>query len=251
MTMKKPFLTLFALGLCAVVQVLAADPVTDAISKPGRLDADVARDAGSHPEAVLPLLQLQPGDRVADIWAGGGYYSELIASIVGESGEVLLINNLAYNNFTAKALAERQDGREMGSVTIHTREAEDLDLAPHSIDAALIIMSYHDLYHIDEASGWRAIDAADFLGQIHAALKPGGRFLVVDHFGTPGSGKSAAQELHRIDVAFAKSDIASRGFKLVAETDALRNRDDDYSIIVFDPAVRGKTDRFVLVFEKI
>ena len=249
--MKKLLLTLFALGLCAVTQILAADPVTDAISKPGRLEADLARDARSRPEAILPLLQLQPGDRVADIWAGGGYYSELIASIVGESGEVLLINNLAYNQFTAKALAERQDGREMGSVTIHTREAEDLDLAPDSLDAALIIMSYHDLYHIDEASGWRAIDAADFLGQIHAALKPGGRFLVVDHYAAKGSGKASAQELHRIEVNFAKFDIASKGFKLVAESKVLRNPDDDYDIIVFDPKVRGKTDRFVLVFEKI
>lgn len=73
----------------------------------------------------------------------------------------------------------------------------------------------------------------------------------MDHYATAGSGKASAQELHRIDVDFAKSDIGSRGFKLVAESDVLRNPDDDYDITVFDPKVRGKTDRFVLVFEKI
>jgi predicted methyltransferase len=187
---------------------------------------------------------------VVDIWAGGGYYSELVASIVGEEGEVLLLNNAAYAAFANKALSARLDGRDPGSVTVYTREAENLDLGRNSLDGALIIMSYHDLYHVDEPNGWRAIDAADFLGQVHAALKPGARFLVVDHHAETGTGKSAAQDLHRIDVEFAKTDIASHGFTLVDSSDALRNPQDDHSIMVFDPRVRGKTDRFVLVFEK-
>lgn len=249
MKMIKAILWLLCFHL--YVPGVSADPVSDAIDKPGRLASDLVRDARSHPEAILPLLQLQPGDRVADIWAGGGYYSELIASIVGQSGEVLLVNNMAYSQFAARSLAERQDGREMGSVIIHTREVDNLDLGTDSLDAALIIMSYHDTYHVDEANGWRAIDADDFFRQIHTALKPGGRFLIVDHYASAGSGKVSAQELHRIDVDFAKSDIGSRGFKLVAESDILRNPDDDYDIMVFDPKVQGKTDRFVLVFEKI
>jgi predicted methyltransferase len=249
--MNKFFVTLLIAGFSMLPPALAADPVTEAINKPGRLASDVERDARSRPDVVLPLLQLKPGDRVADIWAGGGYYSELIASIVGEQGEVLLVNNLAYSQFAGKALAARQDGRDMGSVTLHTREAEDLELGQNSLDAALIIMSYHDLYHVDEPNGWRAIDADDFLGQIKRALKPGGRFLVVDHCAAAGTGKASAQELHRIDLEFAKADIGSHGFKLVAESDILRNPDDDYNVMVFDPGVRGKTDRFVLVFEKI
>jgi predicted methyltransferase len=249
--MKTVLTTLATICFALLTGAVAADPVSDAINKPGRLAADLERDARSRPEIILPLLALEPGDRVADIWAGGGYYSELLASVVGETGEVLLVNNRAYNAFAADALARRQAGRDLGSVTIHTREAEDLDLGENDLDAAIIIMSYHDLYHVDEANGWRPIDAADFLGQIHRALKPGGRFLIVDHYAAPGSGNSAAQELHRIDVEFAKADIGSRGFRLVAESDVLRNPDDDYSLSAFDPKVRGKTDRFVLVFEKI
>jgi predicted methyltransferase len=251
MTILRRLLTLLLICSPLLAPALAADPVTDAINKPGRLASDIERDQRSRPDVTLPLLQLQPGDRVADIWAGGGYYSELIASIVGSEGEVLLVNNLAYNQFAAEALEQRRHGRDIGSVTIHTREAEDLGLGQNSLDAALIVMSYHDLYHVDEPNGWRPIDADSFLGQIQQALKPGGRFLVVDHYAEAGTGKAAAQDLHRIDVEFAKADIGRHGFKLVVESDALRNPDDDHSLVVFDPGVRGKTDRFILVFEKI
>lgn len=249
--MKRSILRFGVLSLLVFAAGVSADPVSDAISKPGRMAEDLERDVRSRPDVTLPLLQLQPGDRVADIWAGGGYYSELLASIVGPEGEVLLVNNLAYSQFAGKALAERMDGRDMGSVILHTREADDLGLGQGVLDAAVIIMSYHDLYHVDEPNGWRRIDADNFLRQIHNALKPCGRFLVVDHYAEPGSGRDSAQELHRIDRAYAVEDISGHGFKLVAQSDELRNPDDDYSIMVFDPRVRGKTDRFVLVFEKI
>lgn len=246
--MKKLALVTVLLGSSAMAAFGAS--VEEAINKPGRLPGDLERDGRSRPELVIPLLQLKPGDRVADIWAGGGYYSELLASVVGGEGEVLLINNKAYRQFAAKALAARFEGRELDNVTLHDREAEDLDLGTEQLDAAVIIMSYHDLYHVDEPNGWRAIDPAHFLGQIYTALKPGGRFLVVDHVAAPGSGRRDAQDLHRIDVEFAKNDISSRGFTLVESSDALRNPDDDHSVMVFDPAVRGKTDRFILVFTK-
>lgn len=227
-----------------------ASTLASALADPHRLDADRERDARSRPDVTLPLLGLSPGDRVADIFAGGGYYSELIGRVVGEDGEVLLVNNAAYAQFAGKALKARMDRRDVGPITIHTREADNLDLGTNTLDAALIIMSYHDLYHVDADNGWAAIDAADFLGQIATALKPGGRFLIVDHHAEPGSDKAAAQDLHRIDAAFTKRDITSHGFKLVGESDVLRNPDDDYSVNVFDPSVRGNTDRFVLVFEK-
>lgn len=229
----------------------SADTVENALAKPGRLAADLERDKRSHPEAVLPLLQLKPGDRVADIFAGSGYYSELLASLVSPDGEVLLVNNAAYAQFAGKGLARRFDDRKVPGITIHTREAENLELGIGSLDAALIIMSYHDLYHVDAPTGWRAIDPGNFLGQIYNALKPGGRFLIVDHYAAAGSGSASAQDLHRIDVEFAKQDISNRGFRLVGSSDALRNPEDDYSVQVFKPEVRGKTDRFILVFERI
>ncbi len=220
------------------------------MNKHGRLLADIERDGRSRPEVTLGLLQLEPGDRVADIRAGSGYYSELMGNIVGPEGEVLLINNEAYAGFVKKGLDARMQGRELAGVTVHNAEAEDLKLGQGTLDAAVIIMSYHDIYHVDEKGGWRAIDVDDFVGQIYSGLKPGGRFLVVDHYAEAGTGKASAQDLHRIDVEFAKQDITRHGFVLAGSSNALRNPDDDYSVMVFKPEVRGKTDRFVLVFEK-
>ena len=87
--------------------------------------------------------------------------------------------------------------------------------------------------------------------QIKAAVKPGGHLLIVDHAAAAGSGNSAAQDLHRIDEEFAKRDIESHGFEIEKTWDGYRNPDDDPSKLVFDPAVRGKTDRFVHLYRRI
>ena len=240
--------TLAVTGLLLVSCMVQADAVTEAMAAADRLPADLERDQREHPEVVVPLMNIGPGSRVADIFAGGGYYSELIGRVVAPEGVVLLHNNQAYLSFAAKALAQRSEGRDLAGVQRHDREVDDLDLGANTLDAAMIIMSYHDLYHT--AEGWPLIDAADFMAQIVTALKPGGRFLIVDHVAAANTGDTAAQDLHRIDEAFAKQDIESYGLRLVASSDVLRNPDDDHTKTAFDPEIRGKTDRFVLVFEK-
>jgi predicted methyltransferase len=147
----KHFLAVVLLTLAAVVQ---AGTVEEAINKPGRLPADIERDARSKPREVIPLLQLESGDRVADVFGGSGYYSELLASVVGPDGEVLLQNNKAYKQFAAKGLAVRFEGRDPGSITILDSEADDLKLGEGGLDAALIIMSYHDLFYDDTENHW-------------------------------------------------------------------------------------------------
>lgn len=248
--MKK--ILLATLGGIAVVcsSAVWAASVEQAMARPGRMDSDIERDKRSKPELVIPLLDLKEGDRVADIFGGAGYYSELMASVVGSKGEVLLHNNAAYKKFAGEGLAQRMARKNLGSITVYDREADQLELGEASLDAALIIMSFHDLYHVDTESGWNAIDSDDFLDQIYVALKPGGRFLIVDHQATSGSGSSAAQDLHRIEQGFAVQEIEAAGFILSGASRGLRNPDDHHGIMVFDEKVRGKTDRFILVFEK-
>jgi predicted methyltransferase len=218
------------------------------LASPQRLQADRERDLRSRPDVILSMLDLKPGDRVADIFAGAGYYSELLGGIVGSGGEVLMHNNEAYISFVGKALDERFNGRALPGVVRHDREVADLDLGQNVLDAVIIIMSYHDLYHT--ADGWPAIDADDFMGQITRALKPGGRFLLVDHAAADGTGKESAQQLHRIEESFVRRDVARFGLEFVAANEVLRNPADDHSITAFAPEVRGRTDRFVLLFRK-
>ncbi len=221
-----------------------------ALSAPDRTEADKTRDARSRPDVTLKMLDIGPGDVVFDVFAGGGYYSELIARIVGEDGKVYLHNNQAYRSFVNDGLAKRMDNNALPQMIQHDREVDDLGMQPNSLDAAMIIMSYHDLFYDDPANGWPQIDHQHFMQQIHTGLKPGGRFMIVDHQANPGRKAMDSQSLHRIEKEYAIKRLEAMGFKLLAESAVLANADDDKSTSVFTPDNRGKTDRFILVFTK-
>lgn len=246
-------LTLATLLVLAPVAALASPGrlYLDAVAKADRSSGDRERDAREKPAEVMEFAGFRPGMTVADIFAGGGYYSELVANVVGPKGKVLLVNNGPYNAFSADDLKARfKDKDRLPNLERTTVETCDMRLGDGTLDAAMIVMSYHDLYYSDPKGGWPPVDAASFLGQIQRALKPGGVLLIVDHSANAGSGKAPAQDLHRIDEAFAKKDIASHGFVLERTYDGLRNPSDDRSIMVFDAKVRGKTDRFVHLYRK-
>jgi predicted methyltransferase len=124
---------------------------------------------------------------------------------------------------------------------------DKLGLSANSLDGALIVMSYHDLFYDDAEGGWPKIDDVAFIDQIVAALKRGGRFLIVDHSAKTDSGITDSKELHRIDEQYAIAELKARGLQWVGAIDVLRNKDDERSLSVFDPAIKGRTDRFVHV----
>ncbi|MCX7552373.1 hypothetical protein OS175_00660 [Marinicella sp. S1101] len=224
--------------------------IEQAIAAQDRSAADRSRDARSRPDVTLKMLDIGPGDVVFDVFAGGGYYSDLIARVVGEDGKVFLHNNQAYRNFVNEALQQRLAQNNMPQMVQHDREVDALDIEPNSLDAAMIIMSYHDLFYDDPASGWPQINHDDFMLQIYSGLKAGGRFMIVDHQANDGRGALDSQTLHRIESEFAVNKLTQIGFKLVAESAVLANLEDDKDVSVFAPDIRGKTDRFILVFEK-
>lgn len=231
--------------------------VLAAMNKAGRLPADVERDARSKPEAVLPLLHLKAGDRVVDIFGSGGYYSELLASVVGETGEVLLHNNDGFEAWGINGLTDRFDTRDPGNIIRHTQSGINLDLGVETLDGAILVMALHDIYVIPKRYNGeeyvpvgRPANSTYFLEQIYQALKPSSRFLVVEHAGDPTMESEAVFDLHRMVETYARSEITRIGFELKESSAALRNPEDDRSMIVFDSDVQGKTDRFVLSFEK-
>lgn len=238
---------LLALIFAALSPVAAADAIDDALANPARGAEDRERDARSHPAEVLRFFGLTPGMRVADVFGGGGYYSEIIAQVVGPAGGVILHNNSAYASFADKQLAERFAFRRYPNIHRLTAEIGELGIEDASVDMVIMIMAYHDIYWT--AEDW-SIDPVSFFGEIRAMLKPGGVLGIVDHAALPGTGKSAAQTLHRIDEAFAKTDIESRGFTFTGSLNVLRNAQDDRAKSVFDESIRGRTDRFVYRFVK-
>lgn len=223
-----------------------------AIANPERSDEARERDQRSRPDVVLPLLDLQPGETAADIFGGSGYYADLMAGVVGGSGTVYLHNNAQYDGYVKDRNNERYGNDARPPVRLLRSEIDEpaLGVAPGTLDAALLVMSYHDLYYKPKNQEGPYPDVPAFMRNLKAAMQSGGRLVIVDHAAARGTGKAAAQDLHRIDEGFARNDFEQAGFRFVASNPALRNPADDHSKMVFDGAIRGKTDRFILVFEK-
>jgi len=239
---------LMGAGLIWAAEVNNSTHIANAVAAEGRPENDLTRDATSKPAAVLEFFGLKSGDVVIDLFGGGGYYTELAARVVGEKGKVYFHNNKAYIPFVEEELDVRFADHRLDDVVRMVSEADDLGLPQEQADVVLMIMCYHDLYLVD--TGWPEIDRELFWEQVYTALKPGGTLAVVDHVAEAGTGSSAVQSLHRIDKDYAKTDIESVGFVFEAESSALHNPDDDHTLLVFDPEIRRKTDRFVYKFTK-
>ena len=225
--------------------------IAAAIASPDRPAADHERDSWAKPETVLTLLGARPGLHVIDYLAGDGYYSELLARTVGPSGQVIVYNNGGYASFVGPRLVKRFADRRLPNTLEKVTEIADLKLPPASLDAALFVMSYHDVYFTPHGASQPMGDPAQMVGALFAALKPGGVVVVQDHFATAGSDPvESVNKLHRIDPAVVKRTFEQAGFKLDAEIDVFRNAGDDHSKLVFDPTIRHKTDQFLLRFRK-
>jgi predicted methyltransferase len=243
----------FASLLIAAPPLQAADipsNIAAAVASPDRSAKDRERDAHDKPAELLAFAGVKPGMKVADVFGGGGYWSEIFSHAVGPSGSVTLVNNEGYANFAKDDIKARFAGDRLKAVKQLVGPTNNLGMGKDQYDLIEIFMSYHDIYWVDEKEGWPKIDADNFIKQLHAALKPGGKLLIVDHAAKAGTGSSAAQDLHRIDEEFAKKDFTSHGFKLEKTWDGLRNSADDRTKQVFDPSIRGKTDRFTQLYVK-
>ncbi len=221
-----------------------------AVASETRPEADRDRDAGRKPETVLEFFGIQPGDTVLEMWAGGGYYTELLAHVVGESGKVIAHANTPILGFVGEAHTNRHADNRLPNTEILLAENNELALEANSFDAVTIILNYHDLYWSSEEYGWDQIDVPAFLAELYKGIKPGGSLGIVDHQAVSGSPAETGSTLHRIDSAIVIAELEVAGFVLDGESDALANPEDDHTKGVFDPEIRGKTDRYVLRFRK-
>lgn len=237
----------------APAPVAAAAVVVDyagAVGNPARPEADRERDAQRKPAEVLEFLGIEPGMVVLDMFSGGGYYTEILAYVVGNDGQVYAHSNEAYLQFVGEEFEQRyRDGR-LGNVEVLMAENNELALDPESLDAVMLVLSFHDLYFAAPDDGWPAFDVPLFLEELGSGLKPGGIVGIVDHYAEAGASAETGGTVHRIDPAIVIDAMESAGFVLDGQSDVLRNPADDHSRIVFDPELRGKTDRFVLRFRK-
>lgn len=221
-----------------------------AVSAPGREASDVELDESRKPAEVLAFMGLESGDAVLDIFAGGGYYSEILGRAVGSEGSVIAVNPPQFvSSEQSKEKWAGIDARQ-ANVTMVPSQLPDYKPAANSIDFAMLHLIYHDFYWQSEKFKFDKMDPAVVLANLYAGMKPGGIVAVIDHVGSPGDTRTVVDKTHRIDPATTRSDFLKAGFLLDGESDMFANPDDDLEKNVFDPAVRGKTDRFVMRFRK-
>jgi len=221
-----------------------------AMENPSRPAADRERDAGRRPAEILEFFGIESGATVLDMFSGGGYYTEMLAHVVGDNGHVVSHMNQAMLTFSGDEFEMRHADNRLPNVEILMAENNELDLEADQFDAVIMTLNYHDLYWESEKYNWAKIEVENFLAELFEGMKPGATLGIVDHYAVAGAPSETGSTLHRIDSGIVVSQVEAAGFVLDGESDLLRNMDDDRSKSVFDPEIRGKTDRFVMRFKK-
>jgi predicted methyltransferase len=227
------------LGGCATAPTedprAAAERYQAAIASPVRTDQDRRMDASRRPEEFLPFTQARPGMQVLDVAAGGGYTTQLLALAVGPTGKVW-----AQTQQPGATITKRLADQPQANIVLVTRTFEDpVPEGAPQLDLITIVLNYHDISYLP-------VDRAKMNQRLFAALKPGGRLVIVDHAARAGTGIADGKTLHRIDEAVVLAEVKQAGFVLDAQGGFLRNPADDRAESSNSPKV--PTDKFALRF---
>jgi predicted methyltransferase len=244
--------TVLALAGLALLAACAtpAKPIAPAalLAAPDRLAGDAANDTRRKAAETLAFLQLKPGMSVFEIEAGGGYWTELLSAAVGPQGKVVMQNPAGFIPFVKDALAKRFTPGRLANVRQSLSLFDALDAPSASMDRVTWFQGPHELYY--KPDGANLGDPVKSYAEIFRILKPGGKLIIIDHAASPGAPTTSGNDLHRIDPAIVLKSAAAAGFKLEAREAFLANPADPRTQSAFDPAVRGKTDQFVLRLTK-
>ncbi|MEO6217599.1 MAG: methyltransferase [Sphingomonas sp.] len=251
---KRRLLAVLLAGAAITAACSASSPpgkpvdVKAAAADPARA-ADAAVDVRRHGPEILAFSGLTQGGVAIDLIPGGGYWTRLFAKAVGPQGHVYGIWPKPYA-MEAKTDVENYKklagSADFPNVSAAIEPATELT-APAKADLVFTAQNYHD--YPDKFMG--PVDPAVLNKAVFDALKPGGIYLIIDHAAASGSGLRDTDTLHRIDPAIVKQQVTAAGFTFVGESKLLANPADDHTIIVFDKAIRGKTDQFIYKFKKL
>lgn len=250
--MKRLAILIFASALATASNGAVAQPaqVAAAVAAPSRTPDNVKLDEGRKPAEVLNFFGLKKGHRVIDMFGANLYWAEIMAPVVGPRGRVTIwqpsqfLNDDRRKNFAA--FAKRQK-----NVSLISSPFEAPNLPVNAFDFMIMNLDYHDVYLENAERKIVRMDPDQWLKTIYAAMKPGAIVGIIDHVALPnGDTRGTVAKLHRIDPEIIKADFQRAGFELIGVRNFLRNPADDHSLVVFDPKVRGKTDRVVYRFRK-
>jgi len=223
--------------------------LTTAVADSSRPAADTERDANRKPAETLAFAGVEPGQQIAELLPGAGYFTRIMSKVVGPSGHIYALVPAPSPNapastpdFAARIKAVAADPG-YANVTVVSEPFAQLK-TPVPVDLVWTSLNYHDLHNLP------GLDITVFNQMVFEALKPGGIYFILDHASEPGAGSSVTSSLHRIDPETVKREVLAAGFVFVGSSDLLRQPGDPHTARVFDPVIRGHTDQFILKFKK-
>lgn len=223
------------------------DYVSQAIQDPARAE-DAVNDGRRKLAEIVVFAGIKPGDKVAEIYPGKGYWTRVFSQIVGDDGHVYTLWLTELSKYYGDNLSNWRSliaTPHYQNVSLLEQPAQTVTV-PEQVDLVFTSQNYHD-YHVDKNMN---VDVAKFNKSVFDALRPGGTYLIIDHSARAGSGLADTATLHRIDEATVRQEVEAQGFVFDGKSEALRNAAGQRTLPVFDKSIRGKTDQFIYRFRK-
>ena len=244
-----------AIGFATLASAASDKPVAipkaiaAAVADPARPQADRDRDADRKPAETVAFAGLKPGQRIADLLPGGGYFTRIFSAVVGPKGQVFAVATPKRPDAppdrpepSAAVRAIAADAHYQ-NVSVSVEQVAELKL-PEKLDMVWTSQNYHDVHNVKD------IDVATFNKAVFESLKPGGIYIVIDHAAAKGAGFSVTSTLHRSEPDAVKTEVMAAGFEFAGSSDVIANPADDHNARVFEQGLHDKTDRYVLKFRK-
>lgn len=225
-------------------------PLAQAVSASTRTAENVKLDSSRKPAEVLQFLGLAPGMHAIDLFGANRYWSEIMAPVVGPQGSVVVWQPTQFLNDQRKA-EFAEFAAKQGNVALIATPFGAPQLGQNAYDFAMMNMDYHDVYWQNPERKITRMEPDQWVRTLYAAMKPGAIVGIIDHVAAPNSDtRATVEKYHRIDPAVVKADFERAGFVLEGSSDLLRNPADAHDLNVFDPKIKGQTDRFIFRFRK-
>jgi predicted methyltransferase len=223
---------------------------TQALARAATLKEIPMYDPSTQSE-LIRFARVEAGGAVIDVYPGEGEWTRLFSDIVGPQGRVYAFVPAEVAHFQNDPVGRMQTlAKEPGRENVEAVSADLVAVAQvtQPADVVWLHLFYHDLHTpLMQAKG---ATAAAFNRAVFERLKPGGAYVIVDHAAAGETGASAAPSLHRIEPAAVRQEVEAAGFVLDAQSALLANPDDAHTVKVFDPSIKGQTDRFAYRFVK-
>ena len=207
--------------------------ITAAVADASRTEADKSVDSLRKPAETIAFAGVKPGDKVMELAPGGGYFTRIFTKLVGANGKIYTVAGRPALPTTPSV------GANVTPVAGTYLEAA----IPEPVDVVWTSRNYHDFQNANP-------DMGPINRKMFAALKSGGIYLILDHAAAADAPDNVTSTLHRAKESVVRSQVEAAGFRFVGSSNVLANPADNKGARVQEQDVRGKTDQFILKFQK-